>query len=281
MKRASLLGPALLSLWFACSAQSIQPLSLDAHSPKSAREAQIHREAIMLQGQEWVIPELIIGGEWTSSITLTNRGAQPIPPTNVYFVDNLGNPMSATFQTTSGNVITGPGFSFSLAVGGILEGTFFGSATTLFGSGVVGCSATSCGTPGLYAEVSLRNTNSTRPDFESIFPFEEPASLQYMLFDGRNGVTTTLYLVNDSTAATVVSLGVRDTSNNLIATVPVPMNGLTSQILTLHVIAPQTIGIQGTLVISGQNNALITITALRINPTNSFTPVRAFVPAAQ
>ena len=83
MQRASLLGPTLFSLWFACSAQSIQPLSLESHSPKSAREAQIHPEAIMLQGEEWVIPELIIGGEWTSSITLTNRGTQPIPPTGI------------------------------------------------------------------------------------------------------------------------------------------------------------------------------------------------------
>ena len=212
----------------------------------------------------------------------SQRSSGHDPPTNVYFVDNLGNPMSATFQTTTGSIITDHGFGFSLPVGAIVEATFSGNgATTLFGSGIVGCSATACGTPGLYAEVSLTNVNSTRPDFQAVFPFEEPASLQYMLFDGRNGITTTLYLVNDSSAATVVSLGIFDSSNNPIVTVPVSMNILTSQILTLHVIAPQTIGIQGTLVISGQNGALITITALQVNPTNSFTPVRAFVPAAQ
>jgi hypothetical protein len=51
-----------------------------------------------------------------------------------------------------------------------------------------------------------------------------------------------------------------------------------SQILTLQTLAPETIGIQGTIVIRSQGGtALITATGLRINPTNSFTPLRAFV----
>ena len=276
MKRVLLLSLPFFPIW--CKAQGIQPLSAGKGStPTTAKAAEIHRDAIMLQGEEWVVPELIIGGEWTTSITLTNRGAQAIPTTDVYFVDNLGNPLSATFQTSAGNIITDVGFSFSLGVGGILEATFFGTSNTQFGSGIVGCSSAGCGTLGLYAEVTLTNTNSTRPDFQSVFPFEEPAALQYMLFDGRNGLTTTLYLVNNSTSATTVSLGITDANNNLVTTVPIPMNGLTSQILSLSAIAPQTIGIQGTLVVSTTNGALATITALRINPTNSFTPVRAFV----
>jgi len=138
-----------------------------------------------------------------------------------------------------------------------------------------------CGTPGLYGEVTLTNTNSTRPDFQSVFPLEEPFSLQYMLFDGRNGITTTLYLVNESTTPSGAAIDVFDTGNNLLGTANLVFGALSSQILTLHVLAPETIGIQGTLVIRSQSGggALITATALQINPTNSFTPLRAFVPA--
>jgi hypothetical protein len=47
-------------------------------------------KAIQLQGVEFVVPELIIGGEWTTTIRLTNRGKTAIPTTNVYFFDNTG-----------------------------------------------------------------------------------------------------------------------------------------------------------------------------------------------
>lgn len=240
--------------------------------------------AVQLQGVEYVIPELILGGEWTSTIKLTDRGTMPISTTNVYFEDNAGNPMKATFQATDGSIITDFGFSFSLQVGGVVEATFIGSQTAQFGHAIIGCSLSGqCGTAGLYGEVALRNRNPTRPDFESIFPFEQPAPLQYMLWDGRNGITTVLYLVNNSLAQTTVLLDLFDVDNQLIRTVTVPMDSFTSQILTLHVLAPETIGIQGTLVVHGQSTAavFITLTALRINPSNSFTPMRTFIPAPQ
>jgi hypothetical protein len=104
-----------------------------------------------------------------------------------------------------------------------------------------------------------------------------------MLWDDRNGVSTVLYLVNENTSSTVVSLSFLNPGNQLIQTVNVTMQELGSQILTLDVLAPAIVGLQGTLVISGTNSAgslaLVTATALRINPSNSFTPMRAFVPS--
>ena len=253
-------------------AQEIRPLPVEQERMKP--------EAIQLTGYEWVVPELILGGEWTSSIKLTNRGTAPIPTTNVFFVDNMGNPMTTTFQASNGSVVTGTGFSFTLGVGGIVQGTFLGGSTTQFGQAFVGCSANGCGTPGLYGEVVLRNHNSTRPDFESVFPFETPAAVQYMLFDGTNGYTTTMYLTNTSVIPTTVAMDVMSTNNNLITTVNIPLAASGSTIFTLHALAPQTIGILGTLVIrSPSSSVLLTATGLRVNPTNSFTPLRAFVPA--
>jgi hypothetical protein len=238
-------------------------------------------EAIQLQGVEFVIPELIIGGEWTTTIRLTNRGKTAYPATNVIFIDNTGNPMSATFQTTSGNVVTGTGFSFSLGVGGIVEATFVGTSNAIFGFAAINCNASGCGTPGLYGEATLRNHNATRPDFVSVFPLEYPASIQYMLFDGRSGVSTTLYLVNSATtAAQTVNIDILDVNNNLLGTIPIPMQPGASSILGLSSIAPQTVGIQGTLVIrSGSSTLPVTITSLRIDPSNSFTPLRSFIPS--
>ena len=259
----------------------IKALPQDSVSARSAVE-NIRPYAAFQQSLEYVIPELILGGEWTSVIKLTNRSNIAIPPTNVYFLDNSGNPMTTTFQTTAGNPTTDVGFSFWLPPGAVLEGTFLGTATTVFGHALVAtCSASGVCLSGLYAEVTLKNTNSTRPDFESVFPIEQPTALQYMLWDHRSGVITVLYLVNENTSTTTVSLDFTDTANQEIQTVTITMASLSSQILTLNTLAPQTNGIQGTLTITGQNAssiALITATGLRINPTNSFTPMRAFVP---
>jgi hypothetical protein len=250
-----------------------------------------HPEAVQQQSVEYVLPELILGGEWTSTIRILNLGLTSIPTTNVYFIDNLGNPLSASFQTTVlladgstilGAPLTGPGFSFSLRSGGILEATFSGGTNTQFGHAFFGfCSTTAaCSSAGVYAEVALTNTNAARPDFQSIFPLEQPATAQNMMWDSRNGNSNVLYLVNNNTTATLATIDFYGTAGQLIESVPVTFVGLGSQILTMETIAPGIVGRQGFLVIRASNastTGLLTATALRINPTDSFTPVRAFV----
>ncbi len=246
-------------------AQDIQPSEMESRiQPLPATGPP---QAIQLQGVEFVVPELIIGGEWTTTIRLTNRGKTAIPTTNVFFIDNNGKPMSTTFQATSGSIVTGTGFSFFLGIGGIVEATFIGTSTVTFGFASIGCNANGCGTPGLYGEATLRN-------------LEYPASVQYMLFDGRAGVTTVLYLVNSTTTAQTVNIDIYDVNNKLLRTVPIPMQGSASLILSLHGdLAPETVGIQGTLVIRSGSTLPVTITGLRLNPSNSFSSMRAFIPS--
>jgi hypothetical protein len=194
----------------------------------------------------------------------------------VYFVDNNGKPMTTTFRTSAGNVITDYGFSFSLAVGGIIEGVFEGGSSSQFGHAIMDCST--CGTPpGVYGEVQLTNRNPTRPDFQAVFPLEMPATTQYMLFDGRAGFTTTLYGNNESTTASNITMEVHDTNNNILRTVNLSLPAIGSGIYTLHALSPETIGIQGTLVF--RSASIATVTGLRIDPSNSFTPLRTFIPA--
>lgn len=276
----------LLAMSAACFAQG-KTSALEA-LPPGARP-----DAIQQQNQEYVLPELIIGGEWTSTIRILNLGLKVVPTTNVYFVDNLGNPLTASFQTTLlltngstvlGQQMTGPGFSFTLASGGLLEVTFSGGTNTQFGHAIFGFCATTaaCSSAGVYAEVALTNKNAARPDFQSIFPLEQPATVQNMLWDSRNGSSNVLYLVNNNTTATVATINLYGTGGQLIGSLPITFVGLGSQILTLEAIAPQAIGNQGFMVVTASNAAttgLLTATSLRINPSDSFTPVRAFVPS--
>jgi len=244
--------------------------------------AAAERSAVALEGLEFIIPQFIVGGEWSTSVRLTNRGTAAITAGRALFIDNAGKSLTLSFQTITGSTITSSGFSFTIPQGGFVEGTMLGDRNTVFGHIIIdpaSCpSTTACS---LYAEAILKNKNSTRPDFESVFPSEEPTNLQYMLFDHRNGNSTVLYLISSNTTVTTVELEFRGTTNQLIRTLSVTLQPAESQILSPHALAPETIGQQGTMIIRGTNTAaraLVTATALRINPSNSFTPIRAFTP---
>jgi len=152
VSRFALLLPVVC---LACSAQSPQPNSVVSQvQPLFGHSRPLRIEAVQQQHMEYVIPELILGGEWTSTIRLTNRSTNSRPTTNVYFVDNLGNDMTTTFQATAvlangntvlGSPITGTGFSFSLSPGFTIEVTFAGGANTLFGHALIDYCSTSAG----------------------------------------------------------------------------------------------------------------------------------------
>jgi hypothetical protein len=263
------------------AAEKAQIRRLSANSQADFEAAR--NRAIYPSGFEFVIPQLIIGGEWTSTIKLINRGTDPIPLSEVFFFDSTGEFMSATFRTSDGELVTDVGFTFQLEPdAGMLEVTFSGAdSETRFGHAQI--SPDACPLEAdctLYGEVTLKNSNPTRPDFESVFPIEDPSDLQYLLWDHRNGYTSTLYLVNSNLSATDIELEFRDYDDVLIDTVRGQMGGGEAQILVPHALVPATIGRQGTLTIRGTNSEgkfpLVVVTALRINPSNSFTPIRAF-----
>jgi hypothetical protein len=127
----------------------------------------------------------------------------------------------------------------------------------------------------------LRNRNPTRPDFESVFSLEAPARDQFLLWDHRGYFGTTLYLANANNSPTTVTLDFRDTFGGQIISdfVYLPASG--TRIVYLDVFAPETIDYNGTLLIHASNSfgevPLVTATALRINPSNSFTPLKTYV----
>jgi hypothetical protein len=277
----------LLALSMAAGAQEltkarIGPLPEQPGRTVEAIRAAVERQAVYQTGAEYVIPQLIVGGEWSTSIRLTNRGALPITAGRAAFVDNTGKSMSLTVQSPSGTPQTVAGFAFTLQPGGIVEVNLPSDTGNAFGYVLIdpaSCPPTAACS--LYGEVVLRNRNSTRPDFESLFPSELPTDLQYMLFDHRNGFSTVLYLINSNSTPTTVELEFRGTGNQLIQSASVSLQSGEAQIVSPHALAPDTIGQLGTMVIRGTNaatRALVVVTGLRINPSNSFTPLRAFVP---
>ena len=255
---------------------SLLPLTAEVRALKPEEVGAALPLAVYQQGLEFVFPEVIVGGEWTSTLRITNRSSAAVPATNLLFVDNSGGPMNVTFTTTAGQTITAPGAQFTLDPGAILEATFSGGSNTQWGQAIIDLCHTSPCLADIYGEVTLRNRNPTRPDFESVFPLEVPATQQYMLFDHRAGLETVLYLCSASTSPMTVALDFRDIHNQLVFSGTVNLAAAGCQILNLNVAAPPTNGIQGTLSIRG--SGLVTATALRINPSNSFTPLRAFVP---
>lgn len=246
--------------------------------------------AIQQQSAEYVVPALIIGGEWTSSIKVLNLSGKTMPLTTLYFVDQNGAPLSATFQESTtlsdgtflpGKTVTDTAASITLISGAMIEATFFGGSTAQFGHAFFGFCATSsnCSSAGIFAEVLLRNHNDLRPDFESIFPLEQPAASQYMLWDSRGGFSNVIYLVNHNVVADTAQLDMYSSSAQLIQSISVRLPGLGTQFFTLSALASAIQGQQGTMVIHGPNaNSLFTVIGLRINPSNSFTPERAFIP---
>jgi hypothetical protein len=98
-----------------------------------------------------------------------------------------------------------------------------------------------------------------------------------MTWDHRNGFSTVLYLVNPSTSASTVTLTfINQLSPTIIQ--KATMGPAESPLLNLNALVPATVGLQGSLEIIGRDGSGaqtgIVATGLRLNPTNSFTPLR-------
>ena len=273
----------LLMLTLLLSANAAAKAEVQKLPAMSRAELEASRRQANFQiGFEYVLPQLIVGGEWTTTLKLINRGTFSIPPSKMFFFDSTGDFMPVTFHTTGGEEVTDTGLTFQLGPdAGVLEITFTGTDEARFGHAQIDPGACpleeNCT---LYGEATLKNSHPSRPDFESVFPIETPSDLQFMLWDHRDGFTTALYLVNANLSTSTVELEFRDADDAIIDTVTIEMSGAEAQILSLHALVPATIGKQGSLAIVGENTedglAEIVVTALRINPSNSFTPVRSF-----
>src|SRR5438132_2406331 len=92
-------------IWSQSGLSGLAGLS-DRLTAAASVQEELKREAVKQQPLEVVVPEFIIGGEWSSTLRLTNQGTAAISLSKAVFLDNLGRSVSATFQITGGGVIT-------------------------------------------------------------------------------------------------------------------------------------------------------------------------------
>ncbi len=250
-----------------------------AKSSVEARAASLQRgarSAQVISSDEVYLPELIIGGEWTTTLTITNLGTETAQNLSGYLIDNNGFPLTATIRG-EGNVVIDDAFILSVAPGVVFEIQFSLEGGPGFGHiylPPVSCGSANCT---IQAQAALKNTNPTRPDFESVFTLSAPESNQALLYDHRGGFSTTLYLVNAKQNATTVRLTMQDDFGHVIGAQDIDMTAESTQLITLHAMFPGSIGHYGLLLMTDTGNPEnlggILATALRINPTNSFTPL--------
>lgn len=246
----------------------------------AAKQKAKARRANLLFGLEDSLPQLVVGGEWTAILKVTNLGPESLTTAEAFFTDDSGNPLPLR---GGGDVdFEGSSYAFSLIGFAVLEiqlealddathlGWIFLENPDECLSGDVNCR--------LYAEITLKNSHPSRPDFESVFPMDSPSSYQMLLFDHRDGYSTYLYVVNWDTAPAFPEIQIYDDFGELIATIEditLPPEG--STLINLHVEVPETLGHYGAIVVTSPDGEdLFLVTALRLNPTNSFTPVRGF-----
>ena len=245
---------------------------------RAASRQQWARDAEVLASGEAYLPEFIIGGEWTTTLTITNLGTETAQNLTGYLVDNNGFPLTATING-EGSVVIDDAFILNVDPGVVFEIQF--SLGDGQGYGHIYLPPVMCGSAdcAIQAQVALKNSNPTRPDFESVFYLSAPETDQAMLYDHRGGFSTTLYLVNAKQNATTVRLTMQDDLGNVIGTQDIDMAAEATQLITLHAMFPDSIGHYGLLIVKDMGNPEnlggILTTAVRINPTNSFTPLQA------
>lgn len=132
----------------------------------------------------------------------------------------------------------------------------------------------SCGR--IAGQVLLRNRNATRPDFEAVSSLRSGNQRSLLPFDNVAGHQTVLMLANADTFRQItVTAAIKDANGNRIHLDQFNMQTRSSMLINMAEKWPQSQGIRGTVELTTQSSSLI-LTALRINPSNSFASIEAF-----
>lgn len=221
-------------------------------------------------GQSLTIPHVVDGGGWQSTIVLTNMSANSASATLVFHKE-IPNTKGTTQPWT-------PIFVEGISPSGI---TLAGSST-LFLHTTATDSATSEGWAELNADagvtgyVVFRLRASGRPDQEGTVPAATPSSRVLVPYDDANGFVSGIAVANPTGTAQTLSVGFRTTDGLVKVTPfpdPIPPGGHRS--FGLSAIFSFIKGHAGLAEFS-TSTGNISMTALRFNPTSSFTAAPAY-----
>lgn len=223
------------------------------------------------------IPQVIFGGEWTTRITFVNtRGTA------------VGFPLQ--FYGTSGQMLNVPlvgispvasTYTVSIPAGGqvTVETAYAPGNPTVTGSGYadVPCQVQPDDACGRVAGIiTLRNRNSTRPDFEAVSSLRSGTKLALLPFDNSVGHQTVIMLTSDTRFSTLtITAAIRNSAGERVHLDQFTIAPRGTMLFNLAEKWPQSSAIRGTVEFTSPNYGLI-VTALRLNPSNSFASIEAF-----
>jgi hypothetical protein len=217
--------------------------------------------------QTLVLPDVVDGGGWQSTIVLTNMSASPASATLSFNSDTTGGgtqPWTPAFleaASTAGLVLNG-GSSMFLHTPGT-------AATLTQGWGLVNADA------GIVAYVVFTNRVPGRQDQDATAPAVAASNDVLLPYDDSNGFATAVAVVNPSTAPLTISVGFRTTTGGVYQSALPAVPPLGHMTFALAQTFPVIAGHEG-LAEFYNATSNFTLISLRFNPTNSSTAAPAF-----
>ena len=219
------------------------------------------------QSQKLVIPDVVDGGGWQSTIVLTNSGPRPASAMLIFHSDTAGGgtqawtPPFLEVSSTAGLTLSG-GSSLYLHTNGT-------AAVLTQGWAELNADA------GIMAYVIFTNHVPGQQDQDATAPAVAATNRILVPYDDATGFTTAIAIVNPTATAQTISVGFRTTTGGVaFGTLPsVPPQGhMTFSLAQQFPIIAGHEGLAEFYSASGN----FTMIALRFNPTNSSTAAPAF-----
>ncbi len=215
-----------------------------------------------------ILPDVVDGGGWQSTIVLTNSTAVPAPATLIFHSDTQGGgtqPWTPPFlevSSTSGMTLTG-GSSLYVHTRGTAAALSQGWAELNASAGIM-------------AYVIFTNRVAGRQDQDATAQAVTASNRSLVPYDDASGFATAIAVVNPTSSPLTISVGFRTTIGGVsLGTLPpVPPQGHMTFALAQQF--PVIAGHEGLAEFySASGN--FTMIALRFNPTNSSTAAPVFL----
>lgn len=212
-----------------------------------------------------VIPQLVVGGGWSTSITLVNidEGAVSVP---IKYFDGNGQPwVPRGLPTAPINIPAKGTVTINTAEDGDLQ------------QGWAQLDFPCC--PDVSGYAIFKQRVAGRPDLEAVVPLADSYSQRSVLmFDNTNGYSTGIALVNtDSFTTATVTVAIRDEAGQRIHLDQFTMPKQSKQVFSMpDRFAPST-GRRGSIEFTASPGR-ISVLGLRFNPGGAFTSIHALEP---
>ena len=218
------------------------------------------------QAQSLVLPQIVDGGGWQTTIVLTNTGSSPTSANIAFFAETGGG---AT-QSWTPPLLEGTTQTYSLAAAGTLLLHTSGTAA----SATVGWAAVLAGSPvTVYAIVTQQIAGGVNQ--LTTVPGAVSATRVLIPFDNTNGNVSSIVMVNPTAPNELVFSGIQPTSGATFQPAPINLPAHGHVAFSVPQQFPSTKGKSGLLELSTPG-AGISVLALRTDPSGALVATPAY-----